>query len=324
MPATSDPWLILAPLQGVTEFPFRNIWQRHFTGLDEAITPFLPAVTGIRVKSAHLGDALPEHQEGWMNLVPQVMGNRAEEILRTSEALAKLGYREVNLNMGCPSATVTRKQRGCGLMPHPDLVGALLEKLIPVMPLPLSVKIRLGMHSKEELFPVMEHFNKYPLNRIIVHPRLGIQQYEGNPDLDAFEEITRITSHKLVYNGDINTLHHFQKLQHRFPQISQWMLGRGVLMNPFLPGLIKGTPLPSHAEAEAKLMHLCHDLMDAHLRKGMSPGRYLAKSKEYWNYFAHWFTSREQVWYNVSRAQDRHQLDSAIKEAFRGESALFL
>jgi tRNA-dihydrouridine synthase B len=316
--------LILAPLQGVTEYPFRTVWLHHFSGLDEAVSPFLPAVTGQHVKSAHLRDVLPVNQEGAMALVPQVMGNRAEEILRTSEALASLGYCEVNLNMGCPSSTVTKKMRGCGLMPHPTVVDELLRKLIPSMPVPLSVKVRLGMYEKSELLPLLEHLNQYPLSRIIVHPRLGIQHYKGKPDLEAFEEIAKRTPHQVVYNGDINTTDNFLKLQQRFPHINQWMLGRGVLMNPFLPGMIKGIPMPPRDEAKLILKSFYLNLMEAHLRKGMSPSRYLAKTKEYWYYFSNWFKYRDQVWYSISRTQDRKELDNAIDEAFGSPSALFL
>jgi tRNA-dihydrouridine synthase B len=313
----------MAPLQGVTGYPFRNVWQRHFSGLDEAVTPFLPAVTGLRVRDCHLRDVLPGNHQGSMVLVPQIMGNSGPAILRTAEAMAGLGYREVNLNMGCPSATVTRKRRGCGMLPYPEMIGALLDEVMPRMPLSLSVKIRLGMHSHEEVWPVLDQLNRHNLSRIIVHPRLGAQQYDGVPDLETFAGIITATPHEMVYNGDINTTIFFRELRDRFPRVKQWMIGRGLLLNPFLPGMIHGMSLPENGERRQTLQTFHHELMDAHRSEGLSPGRIAARTKEYWFYFSHWFKNRHHVWHTVSRATDDAGLEEAIREAFRGEIADF-
>ncbi len=315
--------LILAPLQDVTGYLFRNVWQRYFEGLDEGVTPFLPAVTGLKVRRCHLRDVLPEHQDGMMTLVPQLMGSEAEAILRTTEAIAGLGYREVNLNMGCPSATVTKKRRGCGLLPFPDMVDRLLDHVMPHLALPLSVKIRLGMHSKDEVWPIIKVFNNYPLHRIIVHPRLGVQQYDGEPDHQAFAQMMQATQHHLVYNGDINTLEYFKGLQHRFAGVDDWMLGRGVLMNPFLPGMIKGASMVSPQEAKHHLFSFQQELMGAYGEAGLRPERIAAKTKEYWFYFSHWFKEQETIWYRISRSTKPQEIKTAISEAFKNDLALF-
>ena len=89
------------------------------------------------------------------------------------------------------------------------------------------------------LIPV---FNRYPLKRIIVHPRTGVQMYAGTVDLDAFESCLANITHPVVYNGDIHNLDRFRALEARFDKVSGWMVGRGILADPFLAETIKRAP----------------------------------------------------------------------------------
>jgi len=170
----------------------------------------------------------------------------------------------------------------------------------------------------------LDQINKYPISRIIVHPRLGVQQYEGVPDRETFAAIIPATLHETVYNGDINTTLIFTDLRKRFPEVSQWMIGRGVLMNPFLPGMVKGMPQEGREARRQTLMNFHLGLLEAFRSEGMSPGRIASKTKEYWFYFSHWFINQQTVWHSVSRATDDKGLENAIMDAFRGEIAEFL
>jgi tRNA-dihydrouridine synthase len=308
--------LILAPLQGVTEYPFRNAWSKFFTGLDEAVSPFLPTVTGLRVKSCHLKDVLPVNNQNPLELVPQLLGNQAEGIVRMAHALAALGYSTVNLNMGCPSHTVARKTRGCGLMPHPEMVDEMLQAIFRDLPLALTIKLRCGMHRTGELWPMLEVLNQYPLKEIILHPRIGIQQYGGTPDLESFEEALSVSKHPVVYNGDINNMSFFSQLRSRFPQVNRWMLGRGILMNPFLPALLKGDPPTSQTNATETLFSFHQELLQNIAGERASERRITSKAKEYWNYFSFWFQDRDLVWDNIRHVETVLSLNQKIEEAF--------
>jgi tRNA-dihydrouridine synthase B len=315
--------LILAPLQGVTEYPFRNAWSQFFTGLDEAVSPFLPVTTGVRVRDSHLKDVLPQHNRSALPLVPQLLGNEAVGMSRMAHALANLGYSTINLNMGCPSNTVARKQRGCGLMPHPERVDAIMQQLFMDLPIGLSVKIRCGMHSADELWPMLEVLNRYPLKEIILHPRLGVQQYGGTPDLESFARALKASRHPLVYNGDINTPSFFAHLRERFPSVNHWMLGRGVLMNPYLPGWLKGLARPSEKETRETLFLFQQTLLSTISGAPASDLRITSRAKEYWNYFSHWFLKRDHVWISISRAETVSELKQKIDEAFALPLAIF-
>jgi len=308
--------LILAPLQGVTEFPFRNAYAGFFTGINESFSPFIPCVTGVSVKPAHMRDVLPASQHPAMELVPQVLGNKAAPMRLMAEAFARAGYREMNWNLGCPSSTVSRRMRGCGLMPYPGTVRQILDELMPQLPLSLSVKLRLGMHSRDETFPILDVLNEYPISRIILHPRLGAWQYSGEPDLDAFEAALPMSNHPVVYNGDINDAGFFQKLQERFPELDSWMLGRGVLMNPFLPSILKGAQPPSYGNARAQLVAFHERLVGNILASGVTEHRLVARLKEYWGYFSKWFDEPANVWYEVSHASGSSDIRHVIQRQF--------
>lgn len=311
--------LILAPLQGVTGYLFRNAWSSFFTGIDEAFSPFIPLVTGTKVKAACLSDVLPANNQVPFRIIPQVMGNQASQFRLMASALADLGYGEINWNMGCPSSIVTRRMRGCGLMPYPGVVDTILSEIIPELPLQLSVKLRSGMHSNEELWPMLRVLNKYPLKRIILHPRLGVQHYNGTPDLEAFRKAQEISAHPMVYNGDINDPGGFARVQQFIPGVNSWMLGRGVLFNPFLPSLIRGDEPVGKEDMRQKLAGFNEALIASLLQQGYTGHRVLSRLKEFWSYFSFWFEDSQTVWTKVSHALSLQVIKDSMQEAFSGE-----
>ncbi len=184
--------MILAPMQGLTEAMFRRVYERCFPGaIALAVSPFLSLTHNI--SSARSGisreiveDVLPENNEGSMPVIPQILGREPEEFVALCGALREMGYGEVNWNMGCPVRKVVGKRRGSGLLPHPDLVRQVLDRVVPAIGMRLSVKVRLGLKATDELFALIPVLNDYPLASVTIHPRLGRQQYTGQVDLDTF------------------------------------------------------------------------------------------------------------------------------------------
>ena len=113
----SKPFLSLGPFQGITDAPFRNVFKRHFGGVDKFYTPFF---TGIH-KETHAknlqGEEIDPRYNDVETLTPQILSSDAEEILRFAKQCKELGYKEINLNMGCPFPRVANKKRGCGMLP---------------------------------------------------------------------------------------------------------------------------------------------------------------------------------------------------------------
>jgi tRNA-dihydrouridine synthase len=276
--------IILAPLRGYTDVVFRTVYQRHFSGLDEAVAPFVTSIKGRRIKASHLRDLDPAENRG-IPVVPQILSNDADEFICLANTLVALGYTEINWNLGCPYPMVAKKKRGSGLLPDADRIDRLLGQILDGFSGRLSVKTRLGRSSAHEMDRLIPVFNRYPLVRVIIHPRTGEQMYSGSVDLDAFATCLASIDHPVAYNGDINDWEGFRAVAGRFPAAGGWMLGRGVIADPFLPEVIKsgGRAVVSRA---ARFSAFHDDLLDAYARRFSGPGHVLDRMKGLWRYFA--------------------------------------
>jgi len=226
--------LWLAPLHGITYYNFRNCFVKHFRGIDHAITPFIAAQPKEKLNPKKLRDLFVENNPE-LPIIPQLMGNQPNDIKETVIVLHEtFGYKQFNWNIGCPVNPIVRKKRGCGVMPFPDLVEETVNEVCGNTPTRFSLKMRLGLHSPKEGLEILRRVEPYPIDFLCIHPRLGTQYYEDNVDLGVFEDFYQTTHHKIVFSGDITHVDFFMNLQRRFPKIENWMLGRGILQNPFL------------------------------------------------------------------------------------------
>ena len=232
--------LSLGPFQGITDAPFRNVFKRHFDGIDKFYTPFF---TGIH-KEEHAknlqGEEIDPRYNDTATLTPQILSTDAEEILRFAKQCKELGYKEINLNMGCPFPRVANKQRGCGMLPYPDKVETMLDRVFEgIGDVKFSVKCRLGYFKPEEIDDIIPVFNKFPLSELIIHPRIGKQLYKGEADVERFKALMPQINAPLVYNGDIFSVDSFGRIREAVQPVNCFMLGRGLLANPFLAEEIK-------------------------------------------------------------------------------------
>jgi len=292
--------LYLAPLQGYTESYFRNAFSRYFDSFDLAIAPFIPAGKGEGIKPSRIRDLLHENNDK-MLVVPQIIGKYAPEFIPLANHLYKYGYKTLNINMGCPINSIIRKMRGSGIIAYPEMVEMLLEKLHQEVQNSISIKIRLGYESKDELKTLMPVLNQFPLKELIVHPRLGKQMYEGTPDLEAFEWCQKNTSIPLVYSGDIFTKDDYISLQQRFPNQEKWMIGRGVIYDLFLPLSIK-EGIPTKAEKQDLFSKFHESLLEEVIKYRNRPKNQLNKMKEYWGYFSRQFVNYQSIHYRITRS----------------------
>lgn len=313
--------IALAPLQGLTTNLFRKCWNQYFNGIDIAYSPFIPLTQGEKIKSSHLHDVISRDNPNAIPIVPQVLGNDPVQFEVMVKTLMTLGYDEINLNMGCPVKAITKKKRGCGLMPEPMMVKALLETVTKERPNLISVKLRLGMHSNDEIWPMLHLLNTIPLKKIIIHPRLGSQMYDGIIDLDTFQKVLHSTPHPIVYNGDIFTIENFLLLRTRFPTLNAYMLGRGVLRDPFLPAKIKGIIPPAKNTIREILYAFHQTLFETTMHQTTSQQKGLGKMKEFWSYFSFWFEAREEIWFTLSHTVEKENFIKTVNKIFTGRLA---
>jgi len=309
------PLLYLAPLHGVTNRIFRKAFFNHFSGFDGVMAPFVLAVDTDQLKKNHFKDLLPFDASG-IPVVPQLLGNDPFAFVKTARYLAGLGYAEVNWNLGCPYPMVANKKRGSGLLPFPGMIEKILEEVCAKQDIALSVKLRLGRYESQEIINLMPILNRYPLKKVIIHPRIGTQMYKGEVSLDGFAEALSLCRHPVMYNGDIKDEATFAQLQKRFPSVTEWMIGRWAIANPFLPEQIKKTdrsaPAP-HLSDPVAVIRAFHDELYGSYREALSgPAHLLDKMKEIWSYLGRSFPSNAAGVDRIIRSKTVEAYDQAV------------
>ncbi|HHU36969.1 MAG TPA: tRNA-dihydrouridine synthase family protein [Treponema sp.] len=311
--------LYLAPMHGVTSWILRNVLFLHAPGFDRAIAPFILAASATRSKKNHFKDINP-YQQASIPIEPQLLGSERDAFNESIKIITSLGYHEINLNMGCPYPMVAKKGRGSGLLPHPDIVARILDTLCSIEGIRVSVKVRLGLYECDEIMRLMPVLNNHPLSRVIIHPRVGKQMYQGSVDLEGFAQASELCAHEVVYNGDIFTKADFEAVSQRFPHIQSWMIGRGALMDPFLPGEIKTGKRPENSLELLRAFH--DDLFDSYKNVLSGPGHLMDKMKEVWGYLGTSFSLPGGPLGragppDISRAKNLEEYCAAVNQLFQ-------
>lgn len=275
----------LAPMQSLTGYVFRNAYNKHFHNIDKYFTPFLSS-KGLSNKDKN--EVMPEHNQN-MTVVPQIMTNQADVFLEIAEQMKDYGYTSVNLNLGCPSGTVVPKKRGAGLLSDLDMLERLLDEIFAKCPLQISIKTRIGMESPTEWENIQKIYKQYPMEELIIHPRLQADQYKNHPNLDIFKKALEQIPCPVCYNGDIHSLAQYRSFTEQFPQVTAVMLGRGILKNPGLIGEItESSPVTADI-----LLAFHEDILAGYKEEISGDINILYKMKELWSYFGDSFKNSD-------------------------------
>ncbi len=235
-----------APMEGLTDAVYRKVHARHFSGVRKYYIPFVSPTLHHVFTPKELRAIAPEHNTG-IPVVPQLLAKEPAHFLWAAEELAGMGYDEVNLNIGCPSGTVTAKGKGAGMLRNPEGLRAFLDEVCAHTPVALSVKTRIGFDSPDEWPAILEVLADYPLREIIVHPRTRSGFYKAGTLHLACFQLAAERKLPLVYNGDLFTQADCAALQERYPGLPV-MLGRGMVCNPALAREACGGEGLQHAE----------------------------------------------------------------------------
>lgn len=295
------PILYMAPLKGLTDHLFRTAFATHFAGFDLAVAPFISTRAGSVIKPKYLRDVWPQNNPR-LPVVPQILSKSAPDFILLANALADLGYAQVNWNLGCPFPMVANKKRGAGLLPYTERIDAILDQVVPNIGARLSVKVRLGWQTADELLRLLPVFARYPLAELIIHPRTGEQRYDGTVDLDAFERCLPAIACPVVYNGDIVSPEGFARLAQRFDTVERWMIGRGCLADPFLIPRIKNGDADV-GDRHDVLQRFHADLFEAYSRTLSGPAHVMNKMKGVWRYLSGAFAAHPRAVRQIMRAR---------------------
>ena len=262
---------------------------------------------------------LPENNST-LEVIPQIISNDAEEFLFVSKYVRELGYKELNWNLGCPYPMVTKQGMGSGLISNVEKINNILHRVHNESDVIVSMKMRMGYENPEEILEVLPILDNYPLKNIAIHARIGKQLYKGGTDLDSFQKCLDNTKHKMYYNGDITSVAAFKKLQERFTSIDHWMIGRGLIADPFLPSMIKNntTEYPKNRFDIFKEFHdQIFEQYDAAL-SGPTPIK--MKMLGFWEYFSKSFSNPQKTYKKIKKASNVKAYTVAVNEIFKSES----
>ena len=345
----------LAPMEGITTYIYRNAHARYFGGIDKYFTPFISDKNLITDRNSsgnksinprELRDILPENNAG-IPLVPQVLTNNAVRFLAVAEKIASYGYDTINLNLGCPSGTVTAKKRGAGFLSVPDDLDAFLYEIYEKCPLKISIKTRLGISDLAEWDRLLDIYAKYPIHELIIHTRLQQEFYTGMTHPEAYAKAvlrlgTASTADRipLCYNGDIVSAESLDTtvsaVNHASAHIDRIMIGRGIIQNPALAGNLQLShsdvtacgnnetiSSSDHAAASKEVWRAFHDeILEKYIQIMSGDSPVLFKMKDLWTYMSHSFTNYEKYLKKIRKANRIAEYISAVDRLFNEQEIL--
>lgn len=301
-----------APMEGFTGYIYRNAYHAFFGNVDKYFSPFIVANQSERFKARELNDVLPENNQG-LTLVPQLLTNNATDFVHTAKKLGLMGYEAINLNLGCPSGTVVSKHRGAGFLAKRVELDAFLDQIFAQSTIRISLKIRIGKDQPEEFYDLIEIFNQYPIEELIIHPRVQRDLYQGKPNLKIFSDALALSKNPVGYNGDIFTVKDYHAFLAEFPSVDTIMFGRGLLTNP---GLV--SELSCNPRVEKGLLREFHDQVYTGY-KGVLFGdkNVLFKMKALWQYMILLFSDAARYAKLIRKSERLYDYEEAISRLFR-------
>ena len=305
----------LAPMEGITNATFRRIYHAHFKSMDKYFTPFLCPHTKRDLTTKEKKEILPENNEG-MYVVPQILTNQAEGFLETAGKLEQYGYREINLNLGCPSKTVITKGRGSGFLAFPAELREFLDEIFSKTNLKVSIKTRIGRDDTllwEELLSI---YSEFPLEELIIHPRIQKEFYKGTPHMEAYEAAYRIKNCSICYNGDMFCKEEIENFWKRFPDTDAMMLGRGILRDPCLYEKLFESEEMDASVWKQKVRSFHDALLDAYIEEMSGDRNVLFKMKELWFYLWESFDGSKKLIKKLKKSGSVSEYLRVVEEIF--------
>ena len=301
--------IYFAPLEGVTGHIYRNAYEEFYGKgrIDKYFVPFISPNQTNGFTAREQRDMNPDNNVN-MPLAVQIMTNRADLFINAARLLYEKCYTELNLNLGCPSATVVTKGKGAGFLGEKEKLRAFLDEVYEHTPIPVSLKTRLGMRDPMEIVELLELFRQYPVKEWILHARIREDYYKYEPRLDAFEVAAKESPFPLCYNGDIFSVADYESICQRFPQVTSVMLGRGLMANPALIRQIKGGNPCTKEEFLSFHNRISHGYEEI-----MSGDRnVLFKMKELWAYWESLFIGEEKRIKKIKKANSLAEYHAAV------------
>lgn len=312
----------LAPMEGITSYIYRNALCKYYGGVDTYFSPFISTHKDKRLNFKEKKEIKPENNIGY-KLIPQVLTSDADEFLFTAGQIAEYGYEHININFGCPSATVTTKGKGSGALVDIDKLDRLLDSIFTKTTLKISVKTRLGYADCSEWETILRVYEKYPIEELIVHARVREDFYNGKAKMEFLAESAKGTHLDISYNGDIYSRKDYEHLLECMPDAFACMIGRGIISNPALAKNISEAYVNGESDASISsdysvagdlgvFKSFNHELIDGY--DAIMPGEKntLFKLKELWTYMITSFDNDKRLLKSIKKCNSLKEYQRII------------
>ena len=304
--------IYFAPLEGITNHIFRNAYNEIYGHIDKYFAPFISPSEKCPITPRERKEVTPENNQGFC-LVPQILTCRSEHFIEGARELQAMGYKEINLNLGCPSGTVCAKGKGAGFLPETLALQKFLDDIYSYAEsdgVKISIKTRLGYFNPDEFYDLLDIFNKYPVSELIVHPRIKSDFYKGEPRKEYYAYALEHSKCPLVYNGNIFTVKDYDEYSSSFGvSLDPVMLGRGLISDPSLADKLKGFT----AETDFAKFKRLHDTIYHGYQKVMSPDiNVLYKMRELWSYWQTLFDGKERDIKRLLKAKKYEEYEDVV------------
>lgn len=294
-----------APMEGLTDRIYRDIHSRYFPGLDRYYTPFFSPTIHHALTNKEARE-LPPAEENKTCTIPQILTKSPEDFLWMANLCADRGYTEINLNAGCPSGTVTAKGKGAGMLADIQALDRFLEQVFAHVPLPVSVKTRIGVQSAEEWPAILDVYNRYPIAQLTVHCRVRKAFYAGNVEEDCFQFAVKHSKNPLCYNGDLTCREEIDRVQKWYPQVNAVMIGRGLIARPDM--------LCKEKADNQKLIAFYDELLQSYLVAFGGSRNAMFRLKEHWHYLLPCFAGSEKLGKKLRKTTDLEEYQTISRE----------
>lgn len=295
----------LAPLEGITTYVYRNAYQACFGGIDKYFTPFIVPHKNKKFDAREKKELSQEHNKGLL-VVPQLLTNNAEDFVKTANDIKAMGYKEINLNLGCPSKTVVAKNKGSGFLSQTSELNKFLYDIFENFQGKISIKTRIGKESPDEFYQLIQIFNQYPIEELTIHPRIQTDYYKNIPNMEMFQLAYAESKNPICYNGDITSNLKIQKLSVEYPNLDAVMIGRGLIQNP---GLLTSL-------TKEKLFKFHEMLLEEYILISSGDRNVLFKMKELWFYMISLFEDADKIAKKIKKCERLKDYNQQIQILF--------
>lgn len=279
-----------APLEGITDSVYRNVHHRFYPGIDRYYTPFLSPTVHRALTQKEQREIPPANSLEYRS-IPQILTKNPEDFLWLAHQCHDLGYPEVNLNLGCPSGTVTAKGKGSGMLRDLETLDRFLNAIFSRTDIPISVKTRIGYSDPDEFPKILDIYNQYPICELIIHPRVRSDFYSGSVNMEIFRFAVSNSKNLLCYNGDITQPNQVESI----PNVNAVMIGRGLVA---YPGMLSNDHDPE------KLRYFLNTLLEEYIRTFGNARNAMFRLKEHWYYLQTNFLGSEKLIKQLRKTTD--------------------